>query len=147
MKRKLNSEISRFCPLPAPYLVSETVHSKTLSRRLQALDNVIAILDEENKFSPHVYRKAGKIDWETLESLPWTEDQQLGIQWIKTIWTESMQVIPREIGGLWPTNRKLKEAILKALAVDGEIPHVIDGYSTSQKPKGFLSFLTGKKAA
>ena len=80
MKRKLNQEVSRFCPLPATYLSDENVHAKTLSRRLQAMDFLISILDEEKKFSPHVYRKAGKIDWESLEGLPWTDDQLLSIQ-------------------------------------------------------------------
>ena len=147
MKRKLNQEVSRFCPLPAPYLTDENIHAKTLSRRLQAMDFLILILDEEKKFSPHVYRKAGKIDWESLEGLPWTDDQLLSIEWMKTIWTESMHVVPRETGGFWPSNRKLREAILQALATDGGIPYMIQGYQDQKRPSSFLSLLSGRSAA
>jgi hypothetical protein len=147
MKRKMNQEVSRFCPLPTTYLGDENIHAKTLSRKLQAFDFLVSILDEEQKFSPHVYRKVGKIDWESLEALPWTDDQLLSIEWMKTIWTEVMQVVPRENGGIWPSNRKLREAILQALATDGGIPYMMQGYHDQKKPSGLLSLFSGRNAA
>ena len=147
MKRKLNQEVSRLCPLPAAYLSDENIHAKTLNRRLQAMDFLISILDEEKKFSPHVFRKVGKIDWETLEGLPWTDDQLLGIQWMKTIWTESMEVVPRVNGGIWPTNRKLREAILQALATEGGIPYMTQAHQGEKRPTGLLPLITGRSAA
>ena len=147
MKRKLNQEVSRFCPLPASCLVDESVHSKTLSRRLRAMDFLIEILDEEKKFSPHVFRKVGRIDWDSLEGLPWTDEELLSIQWMKTIWTEKMHVVPREKGGFWPSNIRLREAILKALAIDGGMPLLIDSNRHQQKQRGLLSLLTGTGAA
>ena len=66
---------------------------------------------------------------------------------MKTIWTESLEVVPRANGGIWPTNRKLREAILQALATDGGIPYMIQAHKGEKRPTGLLPLITGRSAA
>ena len=133
--------------MPEGWRADAALHEKILKRKLESLDYLIAILDQESKFSPHVYRGVGRIDWESLEALPWTEDQLLAIQWMKTIWTEEMHVVPVGSSSFWPRDYELREAIVTALAVDGYVPYLIEGYRSPKSARKTFSFLTGSKSA